>query len=652
MCGIAAYFGPLTSGQNAPTLLQRMIQAIGHRGPDEQGIHHEQGIGLAHARLSIIDLSSGQQPMCNEDASLWVSFNGEIFNYVELNEPLRQHGHRFRSHCDTETILHSYEERADLCVENFNGDFAFALWDKPRKRLLLARDRMGVRPVYYTLVGETLVFASEIKALLAFPGVSAEVDPVALDQVFTFWFPLAPRTIFKGIYELPPAHILVAENGKVAIKPYWRLTYRDRADGSVVAETQAITQLRDLLIDATRIRLRADVPVGAYLSGGLDSSVTTALIRNFTHAPLRTFSVTFETSEFDESPFQRQLVEALHTDHSTIQCSRCDIGRIFPDVVRHTERPILRTAPAPLYRLAQLVRENQFKVVLTGEGADEILAGYDIFKEAKIRRYWAHQPSSTRRPQLLRRLYPYLVNLRGQPQPYLEAFFRAGLSDSSNPFFSHLPRWGMTMRLKQLFSEELRAELSGYNAIEELHGQLPADYARWHPLSQAQFLEAGYLLPGYILSSQGDRMAMAHAVEGRFPFLDHRVVEFANHLPPRLKLRGLNEKYILREAMEPYLPREIVRRVKQPYRAPDGESFFGPDAPAYVQELLTEQSIRQTGLFDAAAVAKLVEKWRAGTAIGFRDNMALVGVLSVQLLHNQLTRQVARMSSSATSVSV
>lgn len=645
MCGIVGYFGSVPGNMPPSGLLTRMTRAINHRGPDEQGMYCDEGGGLAHARLSIIDLVSGQQPMTNEDGSIWVTFNGEIFNYVELNKSLVAAGHRFRTRSDTETILHSYEEKKEACVEHFNGDFAFAIWDRKERKLMLARDRMGVRPLYYTMVGQTLVFASEIKALLTVPGVKAEMDLKALDQVFTFWFPLPPRTPFKGIFELPPGHVLTCrDGGRITIKPYWRLTYRDRNDQTPMNEQEATEKLHDLLVDATRIRLRADVPVGAYLSGGLDSSVTTALIRNYTDSPLRTFSVTFEDGEFDESPYQQELVKALGTDHSSIVCTSADIGQMFPDVIRHTERPILRTAPAPMYRLAQHVRESGFKVVMTGEGADEILAGYDIFKEAKIRRFWARQMASTRRPKLLRRLYPYLVNLQGQPQPYLEAFFRAGMEDPSHPFFSHLPRWQMTSRLKQLFSDDVRAEIGSYNAIDELREQMPSDYSRWHPLSQSQFLEAGYLLPGYILSSQGDRPSMAHAVEGRFPFLDHRVVEFANSMPPRFKLKGLIEKHILRKSMARHLPASIANRPKQPYRAPDAVSFFGPQAPEYVSELLSENAIRQTGLFDAAAVAKLVEKCRNGTATGFRDNMALVGVLSVQLLQSGLMSEPAPVS--------
>src|SRR4051812_31302912 len=295
MCGIAGYFGltnsiPETEGRS---ILTRMADAIRHRGPDDGGVHAEGPVGLAHRRLSIVDLSAaGHQPLCNADGSVWVSFNGEIFNYVELRRELEARGHVFRSHSDTETIVQAYMASGPACVAAFNGDFAYALWDRQRRRLVLARDRMGVRPLYYTVVGSTLVFASEVKALLEHPGVVAELDPLALDQVFTFWFPLAPRTPYKGVFELPPGHQLVAENGRFTVTPYWRLAFpekdyfrKDRRTEAEVAE-----ELEALLEDATRIRLRADVPVGAYLSGGFDSSATTALAQRVGAGRLRTFS--------------------------------------------------------------------------------------------------------------------------------------------------------------------------------------------------------------------------------------------------------------------------------------------------------------------------------------------------------------------------
>jgi asparagine synthase (glutamine-hydrolysing) len=638
MCGIAGFFGSAFPEPAGRLLLRRMIASIAHRGPDGQGIFLQDRVGLAHARLSIIDLAGGIQPMANEDRSVWVTCNGEIFNYVELQEQLRRRGHRFATRSDTETIVHAYEDSGEECVTQFNGDFALALWDRRRARLVLARDRMGVRPLYYTSVGETLYFASEIKALLQVPGVTAELDELALDELFTFWFPLAPRTPFKNIHELPPGHLLIAaQNGAISIRPYWRPTFPARDhDEELSARSQqdVAEELAGLLQDATRIRLRADVPVGAYLSGGLDSAIITALIQQCGSAGhLRTFSVAFETEEFDESRYQQEVVRALHTDHQAITCTRRDIGGQFPQVIRHTERPLLRTAPAPLYQLAGLVRNSGFKVVMTGEGADEIFAGYDIFKEAKIRRFWARQPKSNTRPLLLRRLYPYLARLQNQPRAYLEAFFGAGLDCPEDPFFSHRPRWNMTSGLKQFFCADLREATRGYDAIESLRQQLPADFDRWHPLSQAQYLETAYLLPGYILSSQGDRVSMAHAVEGRFPFLDHRVVEFAARIPPRMKLQGLTEKQILRRAFGAYLPKTIAERTKQPYRAPDGVCFFGEGAPEYVEDLLSEPVVARCGVFSPPAVSRLARKFRDGRNVSGRDNMAVVGILSVQLLH-------------------
>ena len=635
MCGIAGVFDMVGNRWETAPILKQMVAAIDHRGPDGQGFFVEEPVGLGHARLSIIDLTTGEQPMGNADGSLQVTFNGEIFNYLELRKDLEARGHRFRTQSDTETILHQYRESGVACVEAFNGDFAFALWDKQRQRLLLARDRMGVRPLYYTVFQNTLLFASEIKALLRFPGVRAELDPQALDQAFTFWFPIAPKTPFRGIYELPPGHLLVAENRQLSVKSYWKLEFPAAGSYEPLTPTkeEALSEeLHDLLMDATRIRLRSDVPVGAYLSGGLDSAVITALIQQIAPSQLRTFSVGFESQEFDETPYQQEMVQALRTEHQNILCTQQDIGQIFPEVIRHTERPVLRTAPAPMFQLSQLVRQSGYKVVLTGEGADEVLGGYDIFKEAKIRRFWSRQPQSQKRPLLLRSLYPYLSGLQRQSTAYLEAFFGVGLDTPNDPFFSHLPRWGMTARIKQMFSADMRQTLGGYSALEELRESLPATYASWHPLSQAQYLETAHLLPGYILSSQGDRMAMAHGVEGRFPFLDHRVVEFSALLPPHRKLKVLTEKYLLRESMRRYLPKIITERPKQPYRAPDGPSFLGENTPDYVEAMLASEAIARTGYFDVASVEKLRQKCHQKTALGIRDSMALVGILSVQLL--------------------
>ena len=638
MCGIVGFKGTEFGIEDGRPLLDRMVRCLAHRGPDDHGVFLDGSTGLGHTRLSIIDLSAGQQPMQSADGVVSVTFNGEIFNYIELRGAMIRRGHRFRTDSDTEVILKLYEERGVDCVTELNGDFAFAIWDKRQQRLMLARDRMGVRPLYYVRRPDGLFFASEVKALLTVPGVRAELDPFALDQIFTFWFPLCPRTPFKGIFELPPAHVLVAEGASISIRRYWQMQFSDemidrRSEAAIAAE------LRELLTDATRIRLRSDVPVGAYLSGGLDSSIIAAVTRKIKQDKLRTFSVTFDAAEFDESAFQGEMADALGTEHVSVACRTGDVSKIFPDVIRATERPILRTAPAPLFHLSGQVRAHGYKVVLTGEGADEVFAGYDIMKEAKIRRFCASQPESLRRPLLLQRLYPYLPGLKGQSQKYLEAFFRARAEEVGDPLFSHLPRFRNTAGAKVFFSDELRRELGDYDALDELRAGLPPEFSGWHPLAQSQYLETAYLLPGYILSSQGDRVAMAHAVEGRFPFLDHRVVEFAARIPPRLKMKGLREKHILREAMGHLLPPAIGNRPKQPYRAPDAHSFVGANAQEYVKSMMSEQALANAGAFNPRAVMKLQQKCAAAANLGFRDNVAFVGVLSTQLWHDAFVKQ-------------
>jgi asparagine synthase (glutamine-hydrolysing) len=635
MCGIAGIFN-LDGTPVTPSSLQGMIRMLAHRGPDDTGVHAENGVGLAHARLSIIDLAGGHQPMCNEDSSLWITFNGEIFNYVELREELVRKGHRFASRSDTEVILHLYEEKGEDCVQYLNGQWALAIWDNRRRRLFLSRDRLGVRPLFYTQTNKSFIFASEIKAIFAHPGITREIDVNGLDEVFTYWCTIPPTTIFRNIHELPPGHSMAVDASGIATRPYWHIQF-EKLSGDVNSsqEQSYADQLLELLADATRIRLRSDVPVGAYLSGGLDSTVTTALVKKFTNAKLQTFSISFDNAEFDESSFQSEAVRFLDTEHQDIRCAKNQIAEVFPDVIWHTEMPVLRTAPAPLYLLSRLVRNSGFKVVVTGEGADEMLGGYDIFKEAKIRRFWESQPDSKMRPLLLRRLYPYLQNIQKQPDAYRKAFFHINVDRTLQPFFSHIPRWQLTARLKTFFSDAIRAEIPADDGHGKVRGLLPQCYELWDSFCQAQYLETKHLLPGYILSSQGDRMAMAHSVEGRFPFLDHRVVEFACRLPVSLKMKVLNEKYLLKRCANGLIPPSIAKRHKQPYRAPEACTFLQPGAREYMEDLLSPEQIRRDGIFDVPAVAKLVDKFRSGAAIGIKDNMGLVGIVSTQLLVNR-----------------
>lgn len=635
MCGITGIvnltqFNPISEEQ-----LRQMLAMIRHRGPDQFGIYLDENVGLGNARLSIVDLGGGQQPISNEDETLWIVYNGEIFNYIELRPQLEARGHQFATHCDTEVIVHLYEDYGPDCLKYLNGQFAIAIWDTKTQTLFLARDRVGVRPLFYTQAGGALIFGSEIKTLLADPRVQAEIDPASLDQVFTFWSAQTPHTIFKDILEVPPGHYLLAQQGKVLVEPYWQLSFSS-AETSPTRDLESyVEEFRNLLVDAAQIRLRADVPVGAYLSGGIDSSVIAAIIRKYTNTHLDTFSIAFSDPDFDESMYQYQMADYLGTDHQVIRATHEDIGRVFPDVIWHAETPLLRTAPAPMFLLSELVRENNYKVVLTGEGADEFLAGYNIFKEAKVRRFWARQPESKLRPQLLKRLYPYIQDLGGGSSTLLASFFGEGLKEVESPDYSHAIRWRNTSRTQRFFSAEVRQA-----ATEAVHSNgpvisYPADFDRWGPLQKAQYLEVTTFLSPYLLSSQGDRMAMAHAVEGRFPFLDYRVVEFCNNLPAGLKLRGLTEKYLLKKVAQTWLPDEIWRRPKRPYRAPIHRSFFSQASHEYVRELLSPRMLTASGLFKPAAVSQLVEKIERGMRLSETDDMALAGILSSQLVYVQ-----------------
>ena len=613
-----------------------MVRRLHHRGPDGTGLSVDGPVGLAHARLSIIDLAGGDQPIFNEDRSIQVIFNGEIFNYIELRRKLESLGHRFYTHSDTEVLVHLYEERGADFVDELNGQFAIALWDSRRQQLLLARDRVGIRPLFYTECNGRLLFASEVKALFAQPEITRRIDPRVLAEICTYWSALEPHSIFAGVLALPAGHVMLVSEGQRQIRRYWDWSFPDALPPTRRPEADYAEELRTLLIDAVRLQLRADVPVGAYLSGGLDSSIISAIIRNFSDTPLRTFSLTFEDAEFDESAHQREIVQFLGTDHSSVRCTRAEIAAAFPRTIFHTESPIVRTAPAPLMLLSGHVHAAGYKVVLSGEGADEVFGGYDIFKEAKIRRFWARQPGSTFRPRILERLYPYLKNSPTSGRAFTQAFFRDGMQHATQPFFAHLPRWSTTGRIAQFFSPALRDAIGAWDPLQSIKATLPPEINDWLPMGRDQYVEAHTLMSGYLLSSQGDRVAMANSVEGRVPFLDHRLIEFANRLPPQLKLHGLAEKYLLKKSVAAILPASVRARTKQPYRAPDSQSFFvDGKAVDYVAELFSPARLAEAGYFDPTACGKLFEKSRAGRTIGFADNMAFVAILSTMLVHEQ-----------------
>jgi len=632
MCGLAGILYTEARKKPSMNLLERMIENINHRGPDDNGYYLDDDIGLAHARLSIIDLSGGHQPIHNRNKHVWLVFNGEIFNYIELRKDLQSKGYEFYTNTDTEVIVHLYDEYGEDFVNYLNGQFAIALWDSRRKKLILTRDRVGIAPLFYTLHNKALIFGSEIKSIIPALDERPVISPIALDQLFTYWSPVSPNTIFEGIFEIAPGEILIYENNKLKKRKYWDWRFPENELYHSGSSESLAEELRELLIDATKIRLRSDVPVAAYLSGGLDSSVLVAIIKNFTETSLRTFSIEFEDKALNESKYQQQLKSFLDTNHSSFLCKGSDIAPNFESVVWHTELPILRSAPVPMSILSGLVHDSNYKVVLTGEGADEVFGGYDIFKETKIRQFWAKNIGSSMRPMLLKRLYPYLDESPGRAQSYLQNFFGQGLEAPGLSYFSHIPRWNTTSKIKSFYSKGLQEHLRN-TAMSDIEKIFPAALNNWHPFNKAQYIEAKSLMPGYLLSSQGDRMLMKNSVEGRYPFLDHRIIEFANKIHPKFKMKGLNEKYLLKKAMGSYIPKEIVNRYKQPYRAPDIPSFSGNNQLAYVDELLSEGKINDYGYFDSFKVSLLRKKINDGKTIGFKDNMAFMGILSTQMIH-------------------
>jgi asparagine synthase (glutamine-hydrolysing) len=641
MCGIAGIVA--VDREAAPPgrdALVRMACALSHRGPDELGLYRDNRAGLAHARLSIIDLSTGQQPLAGADKS-WIVFNGEIFNYVELRNELIERGYRFQTKSDTEVIVHAYAAWGDAAFQRMNGQWAVAIWNSDTGRLVLSRDRLGICPLYLCRHRDHLYFASEVKAIFAADaGIPRDFDAKGIDQTFTFWSVVPPQSVFRGVTELEPGHICTIENKTVNNRRYWAPKYDGVPDFFRGSVHEALEKVRSSLDGATALRmLRADVPVGSYLSGGLDSSLVAALGQRFAGNRFRTFSLRFDDAEYDESQFQRLMVSILGSEHHDVVVSRRDIAQVFPQVIYHSERPILRTAPAPLFLLSKLVRSQGIKVVLTGEGADEMFAGYDLFREGKVRRFWGRQADSRWRPRLLERLYPYLQRSPVAQQALARQFFGRDLAQHGEAGFAHGPRWSTTTALKRLFSRDMQANVARHDAIAELLTSLPAEFRTWSYLAQDQYIEIRTLLSGYLLSSQGDRMLMANSVEGRFPFLDDDVVTLANSLPATYKLRVLDEKHILKKVAEGIVPREIINRKKQPYRAPDALSFVAADAPEYIEEALSPHALQEANVFAPQLVAQLLAKCRKRDREGQfsnADNMALVGVLSTQLLYQQM----------------
>jgi asparagine synthase (glutamine-hydrolysing) len=633
MCGIAGIVRPDSGARVGEEMLRRMAGALRHRGPDGFGLGFDGGAGFVSTRLAIFDIPGGWQPIQTGRGGSLIVYNGEVYNHPELRAELARGGIACASTTDTEVVLRLLDRDGLSALDRLNGQFAFAWWEPEARRLTLVRDRFGVRPLHYALAPDgTLVFGSEAKAIFASGEVAAEPDLAGIDEVFTTWAPRPPRSPFRGVHQLRPGSLLVWERGRiVAERQWWEPSYDGGGAG-------AEEDLAELMRDSVRLRLRADVPVGTYLSGGLDSSLITALARQASDHRLRTFSVAFRDPAYDERGHQQEVAAALGTDHHVVDIGPGDIVDAFRDVVRHAETPLIRTAPVPLYLLARETREQGITVVATGEGADELFWGYDLFKEVMLRRAALHDPSALDR---FDELYPYFAQVAGRRGPGWRRFFLdAGPAD--DPLFSHQTRIAATGAVKSFYRPEVEAELLADDPRERLRGELPEAFGRWSPLERAAYLEVRTLLEPYLLAAQGDRVAMAHGVEGRYPFLDHRVFEHSVRLPDRRKLDGLHgEKVALRELARAVLPAGIAERPKQPYRAPEVAPFFHDGAPEWVDERLSPDALRATGIFDEQRVAGLVRRCRSGRASGYREGMALVGVLSTQVWHEQFCSAAA-----------
>jgi asparagine synthase (glutamine-hydrolysing) len=630
MCGIAGM--ATTGGPVDEQRLRQMARALRHRGPDGYGLALDPGVGLVSTRLAIVDIPGGWQPLEPGPAGELLVYNGEIYNHVELRERLQAEREAFTTTSDTEVLAKLLARDGLGCLERLNGQFAFAWWEPERRRLTLVRDRFGVRPLHYSLLDDgTLVFGSEAKALFASGLVRAEPDLEGLDDVFTTWGPRPPRTAFAGVRQLGAGGVLVWEDGSIVGERRWWTP----ALGST---GEPAGDLAELLRDSVRLRLRADVPVGAYLSGGLDSSLLSALAQERVAGSLRTFSVTFKDARYDERSEQLRVAEALGTAHHVVEVGSAEIAEAFPDAIRHAETPLIRTAPVPLMLLAREVRAHGITVVVTGEGADELFWGYDLLKEVALRELHAEDPERALR--LVDQLYPYLGPSAARRGPAWRRFvLESGSPD--DPVASHLTRAEATATVKAFYSTEARERLAEADSLAQLRGEMPAGFGELTALERAAWLEVVTLLEPYLLAAQGDRVAMAHGVEGRFPFLDHRVYEHAVALPRERKLDGLEDKIVLRELAADLLPDGIADRPKQPYRAPEVTPFFDDGSPEWVEELLGPAALAETGLWDPQRVDGLLRRCRSGRAGGIREGMALVGILSAQIWHREFCAEGA-----------
>jgi len=596
MSGIAGIARRYPTGV-AVESIGRMAAAIQHRGPDGYGFYIGQTVGFAHVRLSVVDVAGGVQPMANEDGRVVITYSGEVYNHRELRLELERRGHTFRTRCDSEVLVHGYEEWGAELLHRLDGQFAFAIYDRNREIVFVARDRFGVRPLFYAQRSGDFYFGSEIKAILASGEVEPDLDRRGLDEVLTFGAARPPRTPFSGIASLEPGTYAIWKDGALWLRHYYELDYPEAGE----EPTDVIEQLDEIMLRSVGMRLRADVPVGSHVDGGLNSSIVASLSASASHHTLQTFSMTVEDSPSERGLLQRGAAHPAESVHA-ISIRKETVADTFPDVVWHAETPLLSSAAALMYHLARVTKESGIKVVLRGDGADELFLGSDVFKEMSVREFCARQPQSQWRHQLFGRV------------------------------FSHLPRF-INSTVRDCYIPEFTAGLAGIDVIAELRASLPTRFFAWSSLNRAAYLEMTTFLSSQLLSSQGDRAAMAHGVELRYPFLDHRVFEFASSLPTSSRLQGLKGKEVLRRWASRVLPSGVARRPKVSLAT--GPNLFAPGLPAWIGDHVTPEAIERVGIFSHSAVNRLIRRHQAGLGTGFRDHEAVLGVVSTQLWHHQ-----------------
>lgn len=626
MCGIAGFSG----GSHTVDELYRMGARLTHRGPDETGAYYADGVGLISKRLSIVDPRDGKQPAYSEDGRIVVVLNGEIFNFTSLRNELFARGHRIANASDTAVLPHMYEEYGASMFSMLSGQFAIAIWDKNRGRLLLARDRMGIIPLFFRFDGKELLFGSEIKALLACKTVKREFNFEALRDVFMFWSPQYDRTVFSGIFSLLPGEYLEYENNAVSRNRYY--SFRFKPEQKCTDLDGAKEKVEALLCDAVQKRLMGDVKICTYLSGGLDSSLITAIMAERFDRSVEAFSIGFEEERLDESGYQTLLCDRLGIKRNKIIFKKGDMPGLIREMVFFAETPLLRAGPIPLFKLSELVNQNNVKVVLSGEGADEFFGGYDIFREVKLRNYLKKHPDSEMRRQLLRTINQFSDRrLVSATTGALSYFYSDGGEDEF--LGPHLARWRQFGFFERFFSVDTRAALQSIKTSdyrEALSINPNGDMKNWSDMQKSQYLEIITFLSQYLLSSQGDRISMSNSVEVRFPFLDDELIDYCASLNDSLKIKGLNEKYILKKVAAKYLPKELIIRKKFPYRyLPDARSILSDSYNSY---MLSEENIRRLGIFDPAKINGFTGAVSAKDELSERECMLLMGVLTTQIL--------------------